>query len=76
MDAVNNFINRYLTDRIKTDLSYNKSILLLGPRQVGKSTLIRDILGISYPFDSILLQNPIQFRGGFLAFADIYFGRH
>ena len=36
--------NRYLEQKIKQYLTHKKSILLLGPRQTGKSTLIEDFL--------------------------------
>ena len=51
-------INRLVTKNIVKTLSVNKSVLLLGPRQVGKSTLIKDILSKNHRFDTILLQNP------------------
>lgn len=50
--------NRHISKNLEQTLKYNKSILMLGPRQVGKSTLIRDILSKKFYFDSILLQNP------------------
>lgn len=50
--------NRYLTKKLIKTLQNNKSVLLLGPRQVGKSTLIRETLSKKIEFDSILLQNP------------------
>ncbi|MEK7522131.1 MAG: ATP-binding protein [Patescibacteria group bacterium] len=49
---------RHIARNLKKTLENNKSILLLGPRQVGKSTLIKEILSKSFIFDSILLQNP------------------
>ena len=36
--------DRFLTSNLKDYLKYSKSILLLGPRQVGKSTLIETLL--------------------------------
>ena len=51
-------INRLVTKNIVKTLSGNKSVLLLGPRQVGKSTLIKEILSKNRRFDTILLQNP------------------
>lgn len=50
--------NRHLASSLKKTLKSNKSILLLGPRQVGKSTLVKKILSKDFTFDSILLQNP------------------
>ena len=53
------YINRFLTDSLEEILDLFNSILLLGPRQVGKSTLIKELLNsrkekvISYK-----LQNP------------------
>lgn len=49
---------RNLEKALKRTLDSKKSILLLGPRQVGKSTLIRNSLSKKFEFDSILLQNP------------------
>jgi len=49
---------RHITNNLKRTLKNNKSIILLGPRQVGKSTLIKKILSKNFIFDSILLQNP------------------
>jgi len=37
-------ISRYLTQRIKQNLNKGKAILLIGPRQVGKTTLINTLL--------------------------------
>lgn len=51
---------RHLLRQLEQTLSNNKSVLLLGPRQVGKSTLIRDTLSKKYSFDTILLQDPQQ----------------
>ena len=34
-------INRYLSSILKTKIDYKKAIILLGPRQVGKTTLIK-----------------------------------
>lgn len=50
--------NRHISKNLDQVLKNNKSILLLGPRQVGKSTLIREVLSKKHHFDSILLQNP------------------
>ena len=50
--------NRHVSKNLDQVLKNNKSILLLGPRQVGKSTLIREVLSKKHHFDSILLQNP------------------
>lgn len=55
---MNALIDRLVTKNIIKTLSGNKSVLLLGPRQVGKSTLIKDILSKNHHFDTILLQNP------------------
>lgn len=52
------FLNRYSLSRLDNTLQRHKSILLLGPRQAGKSTLIRSLLSPQHQFDSILLQNP------------------
>ncbi|WKZ25534.1 MAG: ATP-binding protein [bacterium] len=49
---------RHISRNLNQTLKNNKSILLLGPRQVGKSTLIREVLSKKHHFDSILLQNP------------------
>lgn len=53
-----NIYNRILTQKLIRILNTKKSVLILGPRQVGKSTLIRDSLSKHFDFDSILLQNP------------------
>jgi len=50
--------DRYLAKSLKKTLKNNKSVLLLGPRQVGKSTLVKETLSKDFIFDSILLQNP------------------
>lgn len=50
--------DRHLAISLKKTLKSNKSIFLLGPRQVGKSTLVKETLSKSFVFDSILLQNP------------------
>lgn len=49
---------RHLTRNLVRTLESGKSVLLLGPRQVGKSTLIKEVLSKQFSFDSILLQNP------------------
>lgn len=49
---------RYLTKNLVESLQSGKSVLLLGPRQVGKSTLIKEVLAKEFKFDFILLQNP------------------
>ena len=49
---------RHLTKNLVRTLERGKSILLLGPRQLGKSTLIKEVLSKQFIFDSILLQNP------------------
>jgi len=41
-------INRHLTKEIQKRLENRKPIILFGPRQVGKTTLIRDLLN-NYP---------------------------
>ena len=51
-------LNRLVTKKITQTLANKKSVLLLGPRQVGKSTLIKSILSKNHRFDTILLQNP------------------
>ncbi len=42
-----NFISREMTDRIKERFFQGKAIILLGPRQSGKTTLIKAVLGRS-----------------------------
>lgn len=44
MFAIKKMINRILNDIIKTKIGKGKAIIVLGPRQVGKTTLIRSIL--------------------------------
>lgn len=56
--SANHLINRFLFEKLSKTIKSGKSTLLLGPRQVGKSTLIRNLLSESFSFDSILLQNP------------------
>lgn len=51
-------LRRLVTKDIKATLAGGKSVLLLGPRQAGKSTLIGEILAQKYHFDTILLQDP------------------
>ena len=41
---MNNYINRNIVSQIKEWLSYNKIIILYGPRQVGKTTLAKHLL--------------------------------
>jgi predicted AAA+ superfamily ATPase len=41
---MNNYINRSISEQIKQWLSYNKIVILYGPRQVGKTTLAKHIL--------------------------------
>lgn len=41
---MNNYINRNILAQIKQWLSYNKIVILYGPRQVGKTTLAKHIL--------------------------------
>lgn len=53
-----NIYNRFLIKKLIKIIDTKKSVLILGPRQVGKSTLIRDSLSKQFDFDSILLQNP------------------
>ena len=52
------FLNRLVANNIAKSLSGGKSVLLLGPRQVGKSTLIKEALAKNRRLETILLQNP------------------
>jgi len=41
---MNNYINRKIINQINEWLSYNKIVILYGPRQVGKTTLVKHLL--------------------------------
>lgn len=47
MDSMNSF-KRYISDRLEHVLSQGKSILLLGPRQVGKTTALKALTSDLY----------------------------
>lgn len=51
-------LQRYVGKNVEHDLESGKSVLLLGPRQVGKSTLMREIIGKKYEMERVLLQDP------------------
>lgn len=51
-------LQRYVSEQIKKSLLADKSVLLLGPRQVGKSTLIREELVGANNLITIFLQDP------------------
>ena len=49
---------RYAAGEINQVLGYGRSVLLLGPRQAGKSTVIREMVAEKYPLELVLLQDP------------------
>ena len=54
---------RWLEDLIKSDLSRKKSVLLIGSRRVGKTTLVRMVGGensVYHTFDDVDLQSAIK----------------
>jgi predicted AAA+ superfamily ATPase len=64
------YIDRYISSNIKHDLKHFPSVAILGPRQCGKSTLVRHILkdypdgiylDLENPDDLIKLQQPTLF---------------
>lgn len=55
---MNTILQRYVTKELEGDLKNGKSVLLLGPRQVGKSTLVKEKLGKRNEMERILLQDP------------------
>ena len=62
-------INRWITDRLKETIRRFPAVALLGPRQVGKTTLARTLgktrksiyLDLEAPDDLIRLQDPLSF---------------
>lgn len=58
MQGINKSLLRYLMDPIKKAISEGKSFLLLGPRQVGKTTLLEEAMRDVHPLLTYQLQNP------------------
>lgn len=58
MQGKNKSLERYCKSKIQDAIARGKSFLLLGPRQVGKTTLLVEVLKDTAPLLSYLLQDP------------------
>jgi predicted AAA+ superfamily ATPase len=58
MQGINKPLLRYATEPIQKSISEGKSFLLLGPRQVGKTTILVDALKDIHPLLTFQLQDP------------------
>lgn len=58
MQGINKPLDRFARPKVETAIKEGKSFLLLGPRQVGKTTLLTDALNDTQPLLSYLLQEP------------------
>ena len=57
MTARNSILNRHLADKLRSVLKYSRIVNVIGPRQVGKTTLVKDLL---HTGRFITLDDPVQ----------------
>ena len=51
---MNTYFHRSIESLIKAQLARSKSIILLGPRQTGKTTVLKKILDVDFDFNLTL----------------------
>ena len=56
-EALSDLIPRAVTSRLLEALSESRAVAILGPRQVGKTTLARDLIRDAYPATYLTLDN-------------------